>query len=415
MLRPTIFLSSTIYDFHDLRSALKDYLELRGCTVYASDYNDFAKDLEPHSYDACLKAIEGADIFVLFIGSRVGGLVDATTRKSITRAEYERAYELAKAGRMRIVSFVRSEVWTHRESVKEIARHLEVDAESQRERSVTTAPTKFMTDASTIIDFIEVVSRNAETAAAVKGAGEFPVANWLHRFSTFGEIRSVLDPLIFAGFNVPQAAGRAVLYSRLTTLLQGIVFKIRDGVAMPTARVRDLVAQIGLTFADASAPVAVNKDTWTSLIGILTFLMPARADAAPLLPFLSDALLLDYDPKSGSFQPTAEHAALDELTQAIVAFSTAMLAFKFVDFVRYKDANRLPVMVDGAALAGVLHILLRWATMADLALALARAMSGQGFVQPEPMPRGPFVDQEKELQGDALSRDAVRTFVEGAR
>lgn len=415
MLRPTIFLSSTIYDFHDLRSALKDYLELRGCTVYASDYNDFAKDLEPHSYDACLKAIEGADIFVLFIGSRVGGLVDATTRKSITRAEYERAYELAKAGKIRIVSFVRSEVWTHRESVKEMARHLEADAESQRERSVTTAPTKFMTDAGTITDFIELVSRNAETAAAVKGAGDFPVANWLHRFSTFGEIRSVLDPLIFAGFNVPQAAGRAVLYSRLTTLLQGILFKVRDGVAMPTTRVRGLVAKIGLTFAAASTPVALDKATWTSLISILTFLMPARADATHLLPFLSDALLLDYDPKSGSFKPTAEHAALDELTQAIVAFNTAMHAFKFTDFVRGKNANRPPVMVEGAALAGVLHIMLRWATMADLALALARAMDGQEFVQPEPMPRGPFVDQEEDLQEDSLSLDAVRAFVESPR
>ena len=53
--------------------------------------------------------------------------------------------------------------------------------------------------------------------------------------------------------------------------------------------------------------------------------------------------------------------------------------------------------------------------MADLALALARAMDGQGFVRPEPMPRGPFVDQEEDLQGDALSLDAVRTFVEAAR
>ena len=272
-----------------------------------------------------------------------------------------------------------------------------------------------MTDADTIIDFVELVSRNAETAAAVRGAGDFPVANWLHRFSTFGEIRSVLDPLIFAGFDVPQAAGRAVLYSRLTTLLQGILFKVAGGVAMPTTRVRDLVAEIGLTFAAASAPVALDKAIWTSLISIVTFFMPARADATPLLPFLSDTLLLDYDPKSGSFKPTAEHAALDELTLAIVAFNTAMHAFKFVDFVRGKNANWPPVMVEGVSVAGVLHIMLRWATMAELALALARAMDGQGFVQPEPMPRGPFVDQEDDLQGDALSLDAVRAFVEGAR
>jgi hypothetical protein len=225
----------------------------------------------------------------------------------------------------------------------------------------------------------------------------------------------VLDPLIFAGFDVPQAAGRAVLYSRLTTLLQGILFKVRNGVGMPTTQVRSLVAKIGLTVAVASAPVALDKATWTSLMSILIFLMPARADATPIVPFLSDPLLLDYDPKSGSFKATAEHAALDELTQATAAFNSAMQAFKFTDFVRGKDANRPPVMVEGAALAGVLHIMLRWATMADLALALARAMDGQGFVQPEPMPRGPFIDQEEDLQEDVLSLDAVRAFVEGAR
>lgn len=413
MLRPTIFISSTIYDFHDLRSALKDYLELRGCTVYASDYNDFAKDLEPHSYDACLKAIEGADILVLFIGSRVGGLVDAASRRSITRAEYERAYELAKAGRIRIVSFVRSEVWTHRESIKEMARHLQTDTENQRERSVTNAPTKFMTDADTIIDFIELVSRNAETAAAVRGSGEFPIANWLHRFSTFGEIRSVLDPLIFAGFDVPQAAGRAVLYSRLTTLLQGILFKARSGLAMPTERVRTLVSDVGLSFSDARANIELDAGTWTRLMAMLTFVMPSRADASPLLPFLSDSLLLDYDPKSGSFRPTPEHAALDDLTQAIVSFNLAMKGFSFTDFVRGKNAKSPPIAVGGVELAGVLHLLLRWATMADLALALARAMVGKGFSRPAPMPRGPFVDQEAALQDDAISLDAVKAFVEG--
>lgn len=414
MRRPTIFISSTIYDFHDLRSALKDYLELRGCTVYASDYNDFAKDLELHSYEACLRAVAGADIFVLFIGSRVGGLVNATTRTSITRAEYERAYELAQCGKMRIVAFVRSEVWTHRESVKEIARHLRTDAESQRERPITGSPTKFMTDADTIIEFIELVARNAGTAAAVRGEGEFPIANWLHRFSTFGEIRSVLDPLIFAGFDVPQAAGRAVLYSRLTTLLKGILFKVEDRVAMPTERVRKLVADIGLTFGHANSEVELDTATWSTLMSVVTFLMPSRADATPLLPFLSDSLLLDYDPKSGSFRPTAVHAALDDLTQAVVAFNIAMQGFKFSDFVRGKSVKKSPILVGRMELAGVLHLVLRWAAMADLALALARAMGGQKFVWPEPMPRGPFVDQEMSLQEDAISIDAVRDFVDKA-
>jgi Domain of unknown function (DUF4062) len=41
--KPTVFISSTIYDFKDLRSAIKYYLEELGFEVFASDYNDFPK------------------------------------------------------------------------------------------------------------------------------------------------------------------------------------------------------------------------------------------------------------------------------------------------------------------------------------------------------------------------------------
>jgi hypothetical protein len=91
MDRPTIFLSSTVHDFADLRGALKDYLEQRGCRVLASEFTDFTRPLDKHSYEACLDTIQQADLFVLFIGRRVGGWFDEGKKISITRAEYEHA------------------------------------------------------------------------------------------------------------------------------------------------------------------------------------------------------------------------------------------------------------------------------------------------------------------------------------
>ncbi|MCK4813603.1 MAG: DUF4062 domain-containing protein, partial [Candidatus Marinimicrobia bacterium] len=61
MKKPTFFISSTIYDFSDLRSAIKYYLESQGCKILASEYNDFDKPLDKHSYDACLESIKQAD------------------------------------------------------------------------------------------------------------------------------------------------------------------------------------------------------------------------------------------------------------------------------------------------------------------------------------------------------------------
>lgn len=413
MNRPTIFLSSTIYDFRDLRSALKDYLELRGCTVFASEQNDFEKELDVHSYDACLKTIEKCDLFVLFIGSRVGGLKDEAKKQSITRAEYEHAYKRAKTGDVRILSFVRRDVWTYREAVKELERYLETEAKQLQERPIQRAPTKFMTDAEAIINFIELVSRNAETSKASKGQGEFPVANWVHQFSTFAEVRSAIDPLIFAGLEVPQAAGRAALYNRLTALLRVLLLNKSSGPFMANVRIRELVGEIGLTIPQIMTGLMVNQQTWTTLVVLLTHLVPIRVDSAPLVPFLSDPLLLAYDPRTGTFRETEEHRALNDLIQAIEQFGRASKDFNAAEFMIGKDGNASSIRVDGQMTATLLHLLLRLATMTDLALALARAMNGKRFVRPAPMPRGPFVDQEDGLAKEALTIDAVRSFVEG--
>ncbi len=104
--RPTFSLSSTIYDFRDLRSAIKFSLEERGCRVLASEFNDFGGNLDGHSYEACLTN----DYFVLLIGGRVGGWYDPNARVSITQQEYRTAYALNQQRKLRMVTFVRSEV-----------------------------------------------------------------------------------------------------------------------------------------------------------------------------------------------------------------------------------------------------------------------------------------------------------------
>jgi hypothetical protein len=59
-----------------------------------SDFNDFTKPLEQNSYEACLRAIESPDYFILLIGARVGGFYEPAQKVSITRIEYRKAYEL---------------------------------------------------------------------------------------------------------------------------------------------------------------------------------------------------------------------------------------------------------------------------------------------------------------------------------
>ena len=173
MKRPSIFLSSTIYDFRDLRSALKYHLELQGCSVLASEFNDFQKPLDEHSYDACLQSIEQSDYFILLIGSRVEGMYDTDGQISITQQEYRTAYELHKRGRLHIMTFVRSEVWQVREDRKALSKHLqELHMKESEVKKVLPYPSKFASDAEFISSFISAY-RSRVTIAGARSMAAF--------------------------------------------------------------------------------------------------------------------------------------------------------------------------------------------------------------------------------------------------
>ncbi len=196
--KPSIFISSTIFDFADMRSSLKYYLERLGYTVNMSEFNDFQHDLDKNSYDACFKTVENSDYFILLIGSRAGGLYSKASNATITQMEYRAAYEKAKQGKTRILAFVRKDVWTIIEERGDLARHLKGQLLEEKEITEVAADkipklsSKFATDAGLISAFIAEVCRKDEMKAAAKGEGELPVANWVHQFATFGDIVACL-------------------------------------------------------------------------------------------------------------------------------------------------------------------------------------------------------------------------------
>jgi len=124
MKKPRIFISSTIYDFKDLRSSLKYWFNELGYDVQLSEYSDFEKDSSKNTYETCVEAIKQCDYFILLIGSRVGGLYDKNI--SITRQEYREAYKLAQESKIiKIITFVRQIVWDVLEDRKGLLKILE--------------------------------------------------------------------------------------------------------------------------------------------------------------------------------------------------------------------------------------------------------------------------------------------------
>jgi len=75
--KPAIFVSSTCYDLGQIRADLKQFIESLGLDPILSDFSSFP--INP-SYDIvrnCRETIKNrADIFILIIGGRYGGIAD---------------------------------------------------------------------------------------------------------------------------------------------------------------------------------------------------------------------------------------------------------------------------------------------------------------------------------------------------
>ena len=422
MDRPTIFLSSTVYDFGDLRSALKDYLELRGCRVLASEFTDFPRPLDAHSYQACLDTIEQADIFVLFIGRRVGGFLDQIERVSITRAEYRHAHKLAKAFQIKLISFVRSDVLQHHRSIQDLEKLLRDDpelTEFQRQKFAN-YPTLAMENAKAIRAFIEEVTRNDETRLASQGKGEPPIANWIWPFSTFTEIRQALDPLIAQGRTIQQAAGRKALEIQLGQLLRAIVPLANGTPFDPLNVVLSIRNELNLraepTEADIDPDgeymVAISIECWENLGKLVCSAGRSVIDPTLLINALGSELLLQYNPKQGTYMETEEYRLhVQVVEQARLFAGTRNPVWQEIDRNVGPVHNAKSCSVSGLWVAEWVYRLLRWTDLIGSARALAASLSGAQLIPPPNVPFSPFLDREEGGAAERPSPDQIQNYI----
>jgi hypothetical protein len=160
---PTVFLSSTVLDLADLRSAIKFWLEEFGYQVLASESSDFPHSLDRDAVAASLAPITNSDYYLLLVGSRVGAVIDGEGI-SVTRAEFRHARATRRvAARPQMLHFVRAEV----EAARKLGRAPRGVAES---------------DWGAITSFLDEV-RQEEVAGD---------PNWVHPFTTFRDVVDVL-------------------------------------------------------------------------------------------------------------------------------------------------------------------------------------------------------------------------------
>jgi hypothetical protein len=229
MNKPVVFVSSTIYDFSDLRSALKYWLSEMGFNAQMSEYNDFQKNLNANSYEACLQSVSKCDYFILLLGTRRGGKYPGEDI-SITRKEYRVAYELAKAGKIKkLIVFIRQNVWDVREDRKHLHKLLQNVTITENEKPVDTKTianydSTILRDAEHIISFIDEVTRKEDAKN-----GNMPNMNWVHTFNSYEDIISTLKVEFKVTTDLAVQVAEQNLRMALVHLLQKITNKRTGG------------------------------------------------------------------------------------------------------------------------------------------------------------------------------------------
>ncbi len=418
MNRPTFFISSTIYDFHDLRSAIKFFLEEQGCKVLASECNDFKKSFDKHSYQACLDSIKQADYFVLLVGSRVGGWYSKDEKISITQKEYREAYKLQSEGSLKIINFVRSDIWNLRFDRSDLEKYLDtIELDATISKSIAHHPTKRMDDPGFIIQFIDEISRNSDTKAALDGKSEFPKGNWIHHFNTFRDITDVLQPEVFDGAPIEEAVMKRLLLSELRQILKKCLVKLGDdSIYSPENTIR-------LFYQEHNVEKVVNEYSyfpvltkrWEQIRTFSVHLIALKLSPLILPQSLSSSVFLDFDHSKGVYTDNAVYKALHTLHQEIQAFNEQIasgILSVVLEKYRTEQINNIDyAQLEVQSMLGILSLFRRWSNIVTISKAIIHHLNGNVFVMPEIFDKSPIPSMNDELKNEIPTDEELDRFI----
>ena len=390
--RPRIFISSTIYDFRDLRSALKYWLEQMDFEIMLSEENDFTKPLDVSSYEACLQAIDTCDYFILLIGARVGGFYDRKNKITITRMEYRRAYECLQKGSLKLLTFVRKEIWDVRHDRKVLEAFLRDeyqaagDLTARQVAKIARHKSPFVNDAEATFSFLDEVTRTAEMKEALQSGGDLPKGNWVHTFNTFADVTTtVLQTLKVSGSR--RRRGLVLTLTREIISNTRLFLTKREG-EISLDNLGALAATKGIK--TGSNPVTSSQVTLAT-INSLVIGLPVGGVKALGTRALDEAIrsgeFLEYAPHLDDYRIGSTQESLIRLADAIDGLKRSMPGAdemaQFRAYVRRGDGATI-VSVRNSDLLLLCFVYLHYEAVIERLFAVYRSLNGLPPVPSKP-------------------------------
>ncbi len=384
-LGPVIFISSTVLDLGDLRSALKFWLEEFGFEVRTSEATDFPRPLDRGAAEAALATIEGSDYYLLIVGARRGSTFPGRDI-SVTHAELLEAQRLySTTGRPQLLTFVRR-------SIDDLLR-----AHAQpREISAS--------------DWDGV-------AAILRSARDERLSSWVNSFETFRDIVDVLRATLKISSPMRRRALEANLLAEIRTNTAVMWHKeaAQGGIwppplLMEPSRVPDVV-----THDDVLGDVVLTRAQTQSVLEyhLEAFGVPDRIVTIALDAAIASGEFLEFDAPTSALRVGQLQNALLQLRENITRLSeTERRLEQQVDQLNRLDLrpNRGPTLsVRGGYIASLKSHGNVYMNVLLLNGALAQSLSGMDrpFAPPQLRHYSPRQEVARQIEATRLTEQDI--------
>jgi hypothetical protein len=333
--QPSVFISSTIKEFRDLRSAIAFTLNEQGFIVYQSEASDFDIKGDRTAIDECFENINNCDYYILLIGNKRGNLFEDGV--SITRQEYRVARRAFMAsGRPRLFFYLRR------------------DTERSLQSSRTEQLASGIDDPEHLKLFIEEIKQ-----PGIEGA-----PNFLTLFDDFKELMQTLVIRMNLGRNLSEKLVRYSLLSELLSNLTHVVTRSGISVFLPHHFMSKVRERLNISANDIYGQITVEDDLMLDLgMALIGRTRGEELSTKIIEVALNQGIFLTFDHVSGSLQESKLHIALKQI-------------FRDIQSLRYLDRPEAPkgwdiniVSAISAKRKGGLHLVIL--SGIDLAYALA--------------------------------------------
>lgn len=391
-----MFVSSTIKDFADLRSALRYWLEQMGLDVQMSEYNDFERRPDADTFESCFESIRECDYFILLIGRCPGTLYSEQEQVSVTRKEFRVALDCARRGTIGILPFVRKEVLYVLDG--EIAPSSDVSCDWKPIQK----------------SFINEIQSTSLASFAQEPTGSL----WRYAFDRFEDIVDTLRVTM----NLRRSLHRQVLLANLKWEIEEnlklILEKPRDGPLFPVADwLMNLRNRIHLVGQEHNKTFAITREDVKRIAAFLLILPPVdRISSDALASAIRSGEMHRYDHACRCLVETAETEVLRALLSTLEQMRLMLHLVQSRSSELFQVFN--PRLRTGTqATSYDLVMLFRLHDLFnDLLLLSEEALNYVGHPDsaigmPQLSPTSPYEDEVAEIERERISHQDIEQFI----